>query len=53
MAVCFLMVLYIHNELGYDQYQERGDRIYRLAMEENIPDEALFAAAFPNPSEKR
>ena len=47
MAVCFLMVLYIHNELGYDQYQERGDRIYRLAMERKYPGRSAFRGGIP------
>lgn len=30
MACCLLIALYIQDELSYDQYHEKGDRIYRV-----------------------
>ncbi|MEJ0031404.1 MAG: ABC transporter permease [Bacteroidota bacterium] len=30
IAACLLIVLYIHNELSYDAYNEKADRIYRF-----------------------
>jgi putative ABC transport system permease protein len=30
LAVCLLIVLYVKDELSYDQYHEKADRIYRL-----------------------
>ena len=47
MAICLLLFLYIQNELGYDNYQERGDRIYRLAMERKYPGRSAFRGGIP------
>ncbi len=47
MAVCLLLVLYIQNELGYDKFQERGDQIYRLAMERKYPGRSAFRGGIP------
>ncbi|UGU15121.1 ABC transporter permease [Sinomicrobium kalidii] len=33
MTCCLLMILYIQHELGYDKFQEKGDRIVRVIME--------------------
>ena len=30
MACCLLIILYIQDELGYDQYHEHADRMYRV-----------------------
>jgi len=47
IAVCLLLVLYIQNELGYDDFQERGDQIYRLAMERKYPGRSAFLGKIP------
>jgi putative ABC transport system permease protein len=47
MAICLLLVLYIQNELGYDNYQERGDQIYRLALERKYPGRSGFVGHIP------
>ena len=47
MAICLLLVLYIQNELGYDNFHERGDQIYRLAMERKYPGRSAFRAGIP------
>lgn len=47
MAVCLLLVLYIQNELGYDNFQERGDQIYRLALERKYPGRSAFIGKIP------
>ena len=31
MATCLLIVLFVHDELSYDSYNENADRIYRVA----------------------
>ena len=30
MACCILILLYVTDELSYDNYHEKGDRIYRI-----------------------
>ncbi|MFI5151871.1 MAG: ABC transporter permease [Chitinophagales bacterium] len=47
MAICLLLVLYIQNELGYDNFHERGDQIYRLAMERKYPGRSAFRGGIP------
>src|SRR5579863_6053572 len=47
MAVCLLLVLYIQNELGYDNFQKRGDQIYRLALERKYPGRSAFIGKIP------
>ena len=47
MAICLLLVLYIQNELGYDEYQTRGDQIYRLALERKYPGRSAFVGNIP------
>src|SRR5215207_3335308 len=33
LSCCLLMTLYIRNELDYDKFQKKGDRIARMIME--------------------
>ncbi len=33
IACCLFIVLYIHDELNYDRYHKKADRIYRVAMD--------------------
>ena len=40
MTCCILILLYIQDELGYDRYASRYDRIYRLTMSIETPDRA-------------
>ena len=47
LTICLLLVLYIHNELGYDNYQVRGDQIYRLALERKYPGRSAFIGHIP------
>ncbi|MEZ4945486.1 MAG: FtsX-like permease family protein [Cyclobacteriaceae bacterium] len=30
IACCFLIFMYVHDELSYDNYHEKGDRVYRV-----------------------
>src|SRR5690349_12097454 len=47
MAVCMIALLYIRNESGYDRVHERGDRIYRVALDRIYPDRIGRFAATP------
>jgi len=35
MACCFLIIIFVQDELSYDRFHERADRIYRISSEEN------------------
>jgi putative ABC transport system permease protein len=41
MACCLLILLYIHNEIGYDRFHEKADRIHRLVVEYTIGDKTF------------
>lgn len=47
LTVCLLLVLYIQNELGYDTFHEKHNRIYRLAMERKYPGRSTFFGEIP------
>ncbi|HSB94721.1 MAG TPA: ABC transporter permease, partial [Flavitalea sp.] len=47
MAVCLLLGLYIQSELGYDSFQEKGKRIYRLAAERIYPGRTAYLGQIP------
>ena len=42
MACCFLLSLYVYDELSYDKFFEDGERIYRVALERNYPDHTRY-----------
>jgi putative ABC transport system permease protein len=41
MALCVLILVYVQDELSYDNFHEKGDRIYRIAELENHDGELL------------
>jgi len=47
MAVCILIILFIQSELGYDDFQPRGDRIYRVALDRIYPGRTTSYAIIP------
>ena len=47
MAVCLLILLYIQNELGYDDFHERGDDIFRVALERKYPGRSAMMGTIP------
>ncbi len=44
LASCMLIGLYIVNELSYDKFNEKANRIVRATMEYKLADEVNFAA---------
>jgi len=48
MTVCLLMLMYVVNEIGYDDFHEKGDRIYRLACDWGTEGSKMkFAGSMP------
>lgn len=41
MSACFLIALYVHFELSYDNFHSKADRIYRLVTDIKTPSETL------------
>ncbi len=51
MACCFFIILFVQDELSYDRYHEKADRIYRLVDSLDVPGDfsmhvALSSAPF-------
>ena len=47
MAVCGLIVLFIHSELGYDDFQPNADRVYRIVLDRKYPGRTTSYAIIP------
>ncbi|OKS85956.1 ABC transporter permease [Mucilaginibacter polytrichastri] len=47
MAVCMLIVLFIQDELSFDKFQDKGDLIYRIALERIYPGRSTSYATIP------
>jgi putative ABC transport system permease protein len=47
MAICILLIIYIQNELGYDNFHEHSDQIYRLALERKYPTRTALKGHIP------
>ena len=41
MALCLLILVYVQDELSYDGFHEKADRIYRIAQVENHDGQIL------------
>ncbi len=42
IAICFIILLYVQNELSYDRYNKNADRIVRVAFKANINGGKIF-----------
>jgi putative ABC transport system permease protein len=47
MAVCLLIILFINDELSFDQLHEKGDNIYRLVVKRQYPGRATSYSIIP------
>jgi putative ABC transport system permease protein len=45
IACCLLMLLFVRDELSYDDYHDRGDRIFRVVKGDNANTPELWAPA--------
>jgi putative ABC transport system permease protein len=41
MALCLLILIYVQDELSYDSFHEKADRIFRIMQEENHDGQIL------------
>lgn len=49
MATCLIIVLFIADELSYDRYHEKADRIVRVVLKGKINGESMREAVVPAP----
>ena len=47
IACCLLILIYVQDELSYDQNHPKGDRIYRMALERKYPGRSRHYAIIP------
>src|SRR6266487_4205958 len=47
MAVCLLIILFIQSELSYDNFQQRGDEVYRVALDRRYPGRSTSYSIIP------
>jgi putative ABC transport system permease protein len=50
MAACLLIMLYIQDELSYDRYNEKAERIYRVVFKGKLNGEELAFPMAPAPA---
>lgn len=51
MAICILILLYVQDELSFDEYHEYSDRIFRIERASRLPDgsiEPYFCSLAPS-----
>ena len=49
MSCCFLLLLYVQDELGYDRFHEHADEIYRVVVNARLGETEMSAALSPPP----
>jgi putative ABC transport system permease protein len=49
LAICLLILFYVNNELGYDQYNTKSDRIYRVDGDLQFGGNHFVLAQSPDP----
>src|SRR5258707_14946986 len=47
LATCLLIVLYVMDELSYDKWNKKADRVYRLDAEIKFGGKHMFLAVAP------
>ena len=49
MTACFLLLMYLQYEMGYDQFHEEGEKIYQVNLSVNFGGEAFNTSNTPPP----
>src|SRR3982750_4924807 len=45
IAVCFIIMLYVQDELSYDKFNKKADRMYRIAFKANLNGGKIFESS--------
>jgi putative ABC transport system permease protein len=48
IACCLIILLYVQDELSFDKFHEKGDRIYRVALDRQYPGRSSSYAIIPH-----
>ncbi len=49
MACCLMTLLYVRDELSYDRFHEKADRIYRVNATSQNPEGDFYRTSIPPP----
>ena len=49
MAACFLLLMYLQHETGYDQFHQEGDKIYQVNLSVDFGGDAYNTSNTPPP----
>lgn len=49
LACCLLLMLFVQDELRYDRFHEKADRIYRVKLDAKLGDQELMGPLSPAP----
>ena len=49
MACCFLILLWVRDELSYDRFQKNGANVYRILMDASLGNQSTQSAGSPAP----
>jgi len=47
MAICLLIVLFVNDELSFDQFHDKGDHIYRMVVKRQYPGRTTSYSIIP------
>jgi putative ABC transport system permease protein len=50
MAVCILILLWVKDELSFDRFHEKADRIHRVTMDANVGGNRVYAPVIMTPA---
>lgn len=48
IGACLLILLYVQNELSYDNFNTKADRVYKVALERIYPEHRTFYSVIPH-----
>src|SRR5690242_9216670 len=48
VASCLLIAMFVFDEFSYDNFHEKGDRLYKVTLERIYPNHSTYYAVIPH-----